>query len=86
MRGTLAKAIRRKVYGESGTGRLRKWSSTEKPSGHRYRIVDRLNRVIGESLRIWWRGTVTADPQRQLYQDIKRMRRGLSWRKVGGLA
>lgn len=86
MRGTLAKAIRTRVYGESGTGRTRKWSSTVKPDGKRYRITDRLKRVIGETVRIWWRGTVTADHQLQLYQRIKRMRRGLSWRQVGRLA
>lgn len=76
MRGTRAKAIRRAIYGADGTGRFRQWSSAVKPVGQRYRIVDRLNRLIGETVRVWWHGTVTADPRRRAYQAAKRAATG----------
>ena len=76
MRGTRAKAIRRTIYGDSGSRRFREWSSTEKPTAWRYRVVDWSKRVIGETIRIWWTGTVTADPKRRAYQQAKLAARG----------
>ena len=76
MRGTKAKECRRAIYGEGGSGRTRQWKSRERPSRHGLRIVDRLGKVIGETIRTIWHGTVTADPQRSAYQALKRSFRG----------
>lgn len=82
MRGVRAKEIRRAIYGADGSARFRGWSSTEKAQTFCYRVVDHLGMVVGETVRRWWHGTVTADPLRRLYQYAKRARRGQNWRTV----
>lgn len=76
MRGTKAKECRRAIYGEGGSGRTRQWTSALAPERRGLRLVDRLGKVIGETVRIIWRDRVTADPQRRAYQALKRSFRG----------
>ena len=78
MRGMRAKALRRQIYGEGMSSRGREWSSAEKPKAWGLRVKDRLGKDIGVALRRWWTGRVTADPLRRAYQQLKRMRRGMS--------
>lgn len=78
MRGTKAKECRRAIYGEGGSGRTREWSSNVKPDRRGYRLVDRLGKVVGETVRTLWRGKVRADARRQAYQALKRSFQGRS--------
>lgn len=80
MRGTKAKACRRAIYGDGGSGRTREWSSDVKPDRRGYRLLDRLGRVIGETVRTVWRWDVRADARRQAYQALKRSFQGRSWK------
>lgn len=80
MRGTKAKECRRAIYGEGGSGRFREWTSATQPKRHGYRIVDRLGKFIGETVRTIWPDRVTADAKRRAYQSLKRSFRGRSWR------
>lgn len=80
MRGTKAKACRRAIYGEGGSGRTREWSSDVKPTRRGYRLVDRLGKVVGETVRTLWMGKVQADARRRAYQQLKRSFHGRSWR------
>jgi hypothetical protein len=82
MRGTLAKELRRKVYGEGGSSRTRQWSSDERTVRWFPKVTDHLGAAIGSAFRRLWTGRVIADQQRRTYQHLKRNRRGMSWRQV----
>lgn len=76
MRGTKAKACRRAIYGEGGSGRTRQWTSAITPERRGLRFLDRLGKVIGETVWTIWCDRVTADAQRAAYQALKRSFRG----------
>ena len=78
MRGTRAKAMRVQAYGAAGSSRFREWSSAEHPRAWGIRVVNRLGQEIGRTVRRLWTGRVTADPLRRAYQQLKRLRRGMS--------
>lgn len=77
MRGTQAKALRRRVYGEGGSSRIRAYFTPDgreyRPADYSYHVTDHKGRVIGVARRLWRNGeTVVADIQRQVYQRAKR--------------
>ena len=78
MRGTRAKALRRAVYGDGGSARVRQWSSIEKPVAWLQKVTNHLDAELGRALRRLWTGRVVADAKRRLYQRLKRDRRGMS--------
>lgn len=86
MSGKRARYYRQAVYGTDGSIRDRRWESTHgPPRSFRYKISDRIGatgKVIGETIRTIWSGTVRADFRRRTYQKLKRSRRGMCWKVV----
>ncbi|MDP2383387.1 MAG: hypothetical protein Q8N00_11340 [Nitrospirota bacterium] len=78
MRGLRAKALRRQIYGEGMSSRMREWSSADAPKVWGIRLKDRIGQEIGIALRRLWTTRVTADPLRRAYQHLKQSRRGMS--------
>lgn len=77
MRGTQAKALRRRVYGEGGSSRVRAYFTPDgreyRPADYSHPVTDHKGRVLGVAKRLWRAGeTVVADVQRQVYQRMKK--------------